>query len=300
MCNPTTQLTNEQTLIKESSVENTLKSLIEVTEPYYVLKNLTIDEDNVLKAYVQKQLFCEHEEKGMSYSEAGRHLAILGSLALANSNPVKEKHYYLATKAHVVRTLQEPYDDVTHIGYMKTVSFNRKKAIAEGYLTTENGTKAYTIKVEYQVLTNALFQRMFKQHEQETPYLENYNPYKDSIALFDLIQSEKQCSATLGTIDKKICVGHFDDYPALPVARIAQILTSIANIQNQKIKNNLKPLRIKRVILYAESFLFAGETMRIESQYEGIDANYSNEYIIDTFAYKNTNNIHSARLTCWI
>ena len=50
---------------------------------------------------------------------------------------------------------------------------------------------------------------------------------------------------------------------------------------DQKIKNNLKPLRIKRVILYAESFLFAGETMRIESQYEGIDANYSNEYIIE-------------------
>ncbi len=286
--------------IEEIKFEDYLKSLIEVTEPYYSLENLTIESGEVLKAKVKKQLFCEHEVKGMSYSEAGRHLAILGSLALANSNPVKEKHYYLATKAYVVRTHQDAYNDVQHIGYMKTVSFNRKKGVAEGYLTTEDGTQVYTIKVEYQVLTNALFQRMFKQHIQETTYTEGYNPYKETIALYNLITSKEECSATLGVIDKKICVGHFDDYPALPVARIAQVLTSIANIQNQQINKSPQPIKIKRVILYADSFLFAGETMSVKSQYEERNAESSDDIIIDTFAYKNNNTNHSARLTCWI
>ncbi len=293
------QTVEGQVIKNELSLENYLKSLIEVTEPYYALTNLTIDDESVLKANVKKELDCDHEVKGMSYSEAGRHLAILGSLALANSNPVKEKHYYLATKAYVKRVYQDSYEDIDHVAFMKTVLFNRKKGVANGHLKTANGKLVYTITVEYQVLSNSLFERMFKQHKQETPYLEGYNPYRDSIPLFDLVKTNESCSATLGTINKDICVGHFDDYPALPVARIAQVLTSIASIQNNEVEKKIEPLRIKHVVLYAKAFLFAGEEMSVKSIYEP-QPKMSEECVIDTFAYSNNDSDYSARLTCYI
>ncbi len=293
------QAAGEQTQKSEICLENYLKSLIEVTEPYYALEDLSIDDEGVLKADVQKQLDCAHEEKGMSYSEAGRHLAILGSLALANSNPVKEKHYYLATKAFVKRVYQKPYDEIDHVGFMKTILFNRKKGVANGHLKTKSGKLVYTITVEYQVLSNRLFERMFKQHKQDTPFVEGFNPYRDSIPLFDLLTSKESCTATLGTINKDVCVGHFEDYPALPVARIAQVLTSIASIQNNEVERKIKPLRIKHVVLYAKSFLFAGEQMSVKSIYEP-QPQMTEECVIDTFAYSNNDSDYSARLTCYI
>ncbi len=293
------EITTQDNQNQPSNFEEYLKSLIEVTEPYYALENLSLENDEILKASIKKQLACKHEVKGMSYSEAGRHLAILGSLALANSNPLKEKHYYLANKAYVERVYQEAYDEVDHIGYMKTVSFNRKNAIAEGHLTTTTGEIIYKIKVEYSVLTASLFERMFKKHKQETNKPVGFNPYKDSIPLYDIVKSKEQCSASMGLIKKEVCVGHFDDYPALPVARIAQILTAMASIQNNIIEEILKPIKIKRVILYANSFLFAGETMNLKSTYDSLPDN-NNESFIDTFAYKNNETKHSARLSCWI
>ncbi len=291
--------TEEKQIQKEEiCLEDYLKSLIEVTEPYYALTNLSIDEENILKADVNKQLDCDHEVKGMSYSEAGRHLAILGSLALANSNPLKEKHYYLATKAYVKRVYQQAYDEIEHVGYMSTIHFDRKKGIAKGYLNTKTGKKIYTITVEYQVLSGRLFERMFKQHKQVTPCIEGYNPYRERIPLFDLKTDKESCSATLGVINKDICVGHFDDYPALPVARIAQVLTSIAGIQNNA-SGLQEPMKIKHVILYAKSFLFAGESMSVKSVLES-STESSDENVIDTFAFSNDDTEYSARLTCWI
>ncbi|GEM_PF-5399896 len=278
--------------------ENELKRLIEVTEPYYALEGIANDGDTI-KAVVTKQLDFPNEPTGMSYSEAGRHLAILGSLAIANTNPVKEKHYYLATKADVYRVDLDPYDDIVHIGHMSTTKFNRRKAEATGYLTTVDGRIIYRITVEYSVLTTAVFERMFNEHKQETINNAQFNPYKDQISLNDIITSENCCTASLGTISRDVCVGHFVDYPALPVARIAQVLIYVAAMQKSCSENNLKQIRIKNVKVEAKSFIFAGETMDIRSLSRDLSEDYSD--IIDVFAFKNNlNNDYAAKVSCFI
>ncbi|GAQ81634.1 hypothetical protein KFL_000860060 [Klebsormidium nitens] len=79
---------------------NDVIQLIDVQRPYYALFDMA-QLSNAAKPTVRGYFLKEsrrHEENGdpISGSELGRHSAIMGSVACALANPVKEKHYYLA------------------------------------------------------------------------------------------------------------------------------------------------------------------------------------------------------------
>lgn len=74
--------------------------LIDVQRPYYALfdmAQLAKAKKPTVRGYFLKESR-RHEENGdpISGSELGRHSAIMGSVACALANPMKEKHYYLA------------------------------------------------------------------------------------------------------------------------------------------------------------------------------------------------------------
>lgn len=282
------------------SLENELTQLIEVTKPYYAFQGIAED-NNTLRGIVCKEFEGTYELDGMSYSEAGRHLAILGSLAIAKTNPIKKKHYYLANKANVKRVYRTPYSDVLHIGEMSTKSFNKRNAVAEGCIKTADGKVIYEIEVEYSVLTEVLFNRMFSQHKQNTDSKPNYNPYRNSIHFKDTVKTDTICSASLGKVESNDCVGHFDNYPALPVARIAQALINIASVHMNFCAQETKPISITHVLLEAKSFAFAGETMHLKSCYDHSVKKENQMAFIETYAYINDNHTkHAAYLSCRI
>ena len=71
-----------------------IKGLI-VTPPYFALHDLAECDGWFSKMYLQSSQW----DVKMVLQQSGRHLAIIGSCALARVNPTKEKHYYLAHKA---------------------------------------------------------------------------------------------------------------------------------------------------------------------------------------------------------
>lgn len=290
-----------KTKLKTSiSLENELTQLIEVTKPYYAFQGIA-EENNILKGIVCKEFESTFETEGMSYSEAGRHLAILGSLAIAKTNPIKKRHYYLANKANVKRVHLKPYSDVLHIGEMLTKSFNKRNAVAEGTIKTIDGKVIYEIEVEYSVLSEALFNRMFGHHKQNTDNKPSYNPYKNSIDFKDIVKTDAVCSASLGKVQSNDCIGHFDNYPALPVARIAQALINIASLHMNFCEQETKPISVTNVLLEAKSFAFAGETMHLKSCYNHSAKKEKQMSLIETYAYINDNNTkHTAYLSCKI
>ncbi|TAJ12659.1 hypothetical protein DMA11_11695 [Marinilabiliaceae bacterium JC017] len=277
-------------------VQDQLLKIIEVTEPYFALRDVKADNE-VVTALVSQELDSKDETRGMSLAEAGRHLAILGSLAVANVNPKKEKHYYLASKATLERKDDNAYDDKEYKGKMTTLSFNRKKAIAQGHLSTLDGKIVYTIIVEYSVLTASLFERMFRLHKQETPKDLFNNPYTQGIDIYDLTTSSTYCSGSLGAIDKKVCVGHFDNYPALPVARISQALVSLAGYNYNANRGKVNETYcVKKVVMDAVSFVFADEVLNIDSTLITSDSATSDYYDTNGVIGKDK---HAVNLKCW-
>lgn len=78
---------------------------IDVTPPYFALQNLSLLSPSssgypaVNDTFRREQNLPPQHTNSFCSSELARHLAILGSIAAAYSNPVKTKHYYLALDA---------------------------------------------------------------------------------------------------------------------------------------------------------------------------------------------------------
>ena len=244
-----------------------LNQLIEVTYPYNSLKDIQT-EDTTVTATFEQELFDNSQIAGVTLAEAGRHIAILGSLAVANINPVKNKHFYLASKATLIRVHDLPCHDTSYKGVMTAIDFNKKNGVAEGAIYDQKGDVLYTAIVQYSVLTVQLFERFFKKYKSSTFKSEGFSPYGDVVNLYDMNLCVDSSSASLGEVKQEWCLGHFDHYPALPVAQISQGLMNLAAAQNKLIKNKDKQYCIKEVNMDADSFIFAGEKLSFSSDYD--------------------------------
>jgi hypothetical protein len=140
--------------------EKDLQSLIAVTEPYFALSNTKITPKGFLTANFQVELKKHNEIPNISLSEAGRHLAILGSLALANSNTRKERHYYLATEAVFERVHALPVFSDTYKGIVKTYSIDKKGGEVIGQVLTENDEIIYEAVIRYVIIHERIFERL--------------------------------------------------------------------------------------------------------------------------------------------
>lgn len=269
-----------------------LNQLIEVTYPYNSLKDIHT-EDRTVTATFEQELFDNSQIAGITLAEAGRHIAILGSLAVANINPVKDKHFYLASKATLRRVHDRPCEDVLYKGVMTAKEFNRKNGLAEGAIYDQQGEVLYTATVQYSVLTVQLFERFFAKYKSATFKSEGFSPYGDVVNLYDMNLCVDSSSASLGEVKPEWCLGHFDHYPALPVAQISQGLMNLAAAQNKLISNKDKKYCIKEVNMDAESFIFAGQKLSFSSDYNNA------QNCFDTKAY--TEEVQDAvSLKCWI
>jgi len=138
--------------------------LIDVCEPYYALKDLAIAQDGSISAKVPIQQDLYYEPLPISSSEAGRHLAVLGSCACALSNPDKFKHYYLAASANATRkdfdfTRDEPE---YFLGHARCIKVDSRSAQAITSLQYPDGTIFSEIVINYHVLDYRVFERIHK------------------------------------------------------------------------------------------------------------------------------------------
>jgi hypothetical protein len=258
-----------------------LRKLIAVTEPYYALSNLH-QHDDVLAATLPLQQTNHLEPFGMGIPEIGRHMAILGSLALANANPVKEKHYYLATHAIVERMHNKPGSGGNYFGKVKVVQFNKRTGQITGELFNNFGELYCTIEVTYSVLHELVFNRMFAKEGQTTNDNIQINPYANPSTLYNLKLGIENSFASLGTIQKEHCVGHFKNFPALPIARLGGALTSLSGLHYNFIRNSTDRYCIRKAEIHAKTFVFAGRNIELFSQI--VESNTADNMCIESYA----------------
>ncbi len=273
-----------------------LKDLIKVKSPYFALKNLHF-EYGELTADIPLEQTSHLEPFGMSTAEVGRHLAILGSLALANINPIKEPHYYLASDAILERCHARPGGSGVYSGKITSCNLEKRRGEAQALIYSPSGELFYNVEVKYTVLTEEVFNRMFKNNKLETKNLGYYNPYRFEGTLHGLQLAPKKSTASMGVVLKKHCIGHFDNFPAMPVARLGGTMAELAGLHLNNILNNHdQEYCMKRTEIHAKSFIFAGKKINLESVL--VEDNNSTHMCTHTFAHTNDTN-NAAELKLW-
>ena len=270
---------------------------IAVEPPYFALGNIQLEGDFVIKASFQTELHHPDEISPICTSEVGRHIAILGSLALAKINPVNEKHYYLAKHAIVERTNVLPHPDDIFTGIVTSAELSKKSGDISAELLNSKDEVIYRITVNYSVIHHKLFARLFNNNKQLGINSSSQNPYVENTP-FNFLQIGKEiCTASLGMVEPYHCQGHFNEYPAMPVARLGNALINLAGKHYREITGSTEKYCIVKAEIKAHSLIFAGDEVELKSEIDS--QKYDKGLIINTFAYNKACCL-AAELQCYI
>jgi hypothetical protein len=233
-----------------ASYEPELAGRICVRSPYFALRDTSWHRGE-FSALANAEFPASLEAGPMNAAERGRHGAIAGLCALAMSQPDSARRYYLAQKAHYRGYF-------SHASYGASIRFSaRVEELSKrsGRATVSatvlgSAERLMDLSVEYLVLPEPTFERLFREHRQATPS-------GQQLALPHAV-----CSApgvrTISSLPASLCLGHFDGFPALPLAILIWELTQMAG------EMFASPYWIPEAQLSADSLCWAGRPVRFE------------------------------------
>jgi hypothetical protein len=207
-----------------------LLSRICVRPPYFALEHLTEVAPGAVAATIPVEQRCDFELAAISGAEAGRHLAILGSCAAATLPELGSRHYYLAQRATLRGHPAEVDPSAKRLkGWAQARLEDRRSVRAEATLVSLRGEPLYDLEVQYSVLPERVFERVFAAQRRDlrrSPRelgaamgaVFRHNPYRDLPALRVVSRSTEVFCAELPEVQPEQCNGHFARFPALPVA----------------------------------------------------------------------------------
>lgn len=209
----------------EITTNNQLSLGIMVQAPYNILYDLSEYNDGNIIGKVNNEYHDINEESAIICSEAGRHLAILGSIALSQKN--KEPNYYLAT--HALLTRKSTNTNTSKFFHVKASVNNHHRRSGEisGTISDSNNNIIFEAVISYQTLSLQLFSKLFGKFKITSNYSNMISPYQERRKLTEIIISENKITGNYGMIAPEDCEGHFENYPALPVAIIGNLLGQI-------------------------------------------------------------------------
>ena len=237
-----------------------IQDLIDVSRPYYNLKDEAIISDSTTGAFngfvatVTPEMPLSYESGTMTAAEAGRHTAIAGSVAAALLNQeagTEGKHYYLALDANLRQEPVDPkvidsFDNLappTKKGDAKIFAYatevNKRDATSEVYLLTDDKTM-WHITVTYKIIPFKVFDRFFPlsvDPSETGPWdpITTQNPYLKGVSTHITPQPSAhwndpnvyKCKSHLPQTVPSMCAGHFDTNPCFPVAFMCSHLFNI-------------------------------------------------------------------------
>ncbi|MEJ7138421.1 hypothetical protein [Amphibiibacter pelophylacis] len=248
-----------------------LFSRIEVTPPYFAFETLASEGDQVVAPIAPEQNR-GGEESLMASAEVGRHLAILGSCALAQMQAETGRFFYLAQEATLVRL---PASESAVRGPLQARARARhltaRDASATAELCNGQGQALFQLDVDYKVLRPAVFQKLYRAHHCPTPP-STRNPYLDNAPLRVSALDANGMEAYFGPVEPADCAGHFDDYPCLPVAILMHTLSQAAGYYfalglgltaQDALSIGRAFYQVQKAHIRAHRLVFAGQAVRI-------------------------------------
>ena len=224
------------------------RNRISVRPPYYDLRDLAAADDGTVRALVPVAR-PEHPETGlMAATQVARHLAILGSCAVALKSPDDDRRHYLATWAHFLRTANLAEDDSDRSKAVESANLleaeasgswiDRRSARSLVKLYGPDGQLSHALDVHYTVMTPPMFTRLMPPVDLEAMRDDSaeagipQGTDDGSLARFDVRDATDGDGLIVdcGPVPIAMCAGHFPDYPAAPVALVMGQLARAAGM----------------------------------------------------------------------
>lgn len=250
---------------------------IDVLPPYYALRDVALDEHGDVTAQVSIEQPLGAEIGPISGAEAGRHLAIAGSVAAAFGNPAAGRHHYLATDAELRRAKKVPVDATELVVRAHGTILDERTAHAMVTAATADGRRVCSLSCYYAIVEYDTLRFFFGDHVQETPAVET-NPFVELLEPQQVDIAGGHIELDLGTVDAASCAGHFDGLPAMPVAYLMSNVTAAAGrlLRKQSGDDQLR-FSIREGSVRADGLAFAGEQVRLQGEHQG--TRYGNEWV---------------------
>ncbi len=227
-----------------------VRQRISVRAPYFDLRDLDVADDGAVRALVPVTPPVHPETGLIEAAQAARHLAILGSCAVALQRDDDDRHHYLATRAHFLRTANITEADRVDTTDVMSVDFlvaeasgtwiDRRSARALVKLYGPDGELSHALDVHYTVMTPRMFSRLMPPIDVEALRDDSAGGAVSAglsnggVARFDVrdLEVDEGSGVTVdcGPIPIDMCAGHFPDYPAAPVALVMGQLARAAGV----------------------------------------------------------------------
>ena len=252
-------------------------SRIDVLPPYYALRDVAVDELGDVTATVRIEQPLGAEIGPVSGAEAGRHLAIIGSLAAAAEHPADGRHHYLATDAEIRRAKKVPEDASELVLRAHGSILDKRTAHAMVTAETENGKRVCTLSCYYAIVEYDTMRFFFADHVQETPP-STVNPFVELIEPAQVDIAGGHIEVDLGAVDAASCAGHFDGLPAMPVAYLmSNVAAAAGRLLRKRSSDDDLRFSIAEASVRADGLAFAGEQVRLTGEHQG--TRYGNEWV---------------------
>lgn len=216
--------------------------------PYFALTDVSL-EGLDLHATAAAESPAGLEVGPMPAAELGRHAAIVGLSLAALSQEDGARRYYLARRAEC-RYVYNPAPYGAPVRFTGRLLALDKRSSRAAVTATAGGAPLASFEVDYTVLTEPAFERLFRTHARPTPAAPS--PYGSLLSTS--WQGTTDCGEqVVEAVPADACVGHFDGYPALPVAVLMGQLSYLAG------RLHGAPYRVVRGEVEASDLVWAGE-----------------------------------------
>ena len=226
-----------------------------VRPPYFALQGLRFEPGH-LQARVSAERPQGPELGAIQGAELSRHAAIAGLSVAALSQDDDQRRYYLAQQAHFEGFPSEaPYGSEVELD-AELLTLSKREARARVTARSE-GQVIAVVEVLYSILTDAAFSRLFRSRERPAFGPLSVNAMPD-LPAGDTSVTGGRWTREVPEVPEAACAGHFERYPAMPVAILMGQLCQLAG---QALGG---PYVVADAEVDAHDFCWAGEAATFE------------------------------------
>lgn len=237
-----------------------------------VLQNLRQHDDQSISCQITPRHRSANELGVISAAEAARHLAVLGSYAVAQHQVKPRRHYYLAQRGEIqcfnyMVQEQAPLNVVAQGQLIK-----RGKAIAHTELQSLSGETLYSCDVAYQVMSKRAFHRIFPQWQQPVASMNPdpglHEPFE--FQYLDILAGHShRMRGKIHSLTDPQCLGNLKGCSCLPNTCLLSAMSSAAGSFLNRLLKQPTCYVVRDAVFGADQLVFAGEAMTIDIDYLG-------------------------------
>lgn len=201
-----------------------------MTPPYFALRDLSPLPPSssgfpaVTGTFSREQALPPQDANSFCESELGRHGAILGSVAVAYSNPVKAKHYYLALDAIADFVHFPTSQELRAEARITFATWEKRRVDGEIEIFTSGGKFAGKMKVSYAIMTEEKLISITKIIDPKRVLGTAWQPGEPSPYINPIMlrmvktRSPELATAIISLHDRSSMAGHFSPVATAPIA----------------------------------------------------------------------------------